>query len=112
MTPPYCVKVRAMRALAITLLIACSSKPKATVPAPPATGAEEPPPPVAKPEPKAEPLPPPAAETLAADLPKTTVGGNTFIAPAGWSLVVRGSATILTAPEGDSHVALVDVNAK
>ncbi|HSO37309.1 MAG TPA: serine hydrolase domain-containing protein, partial [Labilithrix sp.] len=35
-----------------------------------------------------------------------------FLAPAGWSLTVRGAATILEAPEGDSHIALVDVHAK
>jgi CubicO group peptidase (beta-lactamase class C family) len=35
--------------------------------------------------------------------------GNSFIAPAGWTISVRGEATVLTAPEGDSHIALVDV---
>jgi CubicO group peptidase (beta-lactamase class C family) len=53
-----------------------------------------------------------AAETLAADTPRTTVAGNKFIAPAGWSIDVRGPATILTPPEGGSHVALVDVQAR
>jgi CubicO group peptidase (beta-lactamase class C family) len=53
-----------------------------------------------------------APERIAADTPKTTVAGNTFIAPAGWSLLVRGPATILEAPEGGSFVALVDVAAK
>ena len=37
----------------------------------------------------------PAAERLAADTPKTTVLGNTFIAPAEWTVSVRGPATIL-----------------
>ena len=37
--------------------------------------------------------------------PKKPVLGNTFIAPAGWSLAVRGPATILEAPEGDSRIA-------
>jgi CubicO group peptidase (beta-lactamase class C family) len=50
-------------------------------------------------------------ERIIADTPKTTVAGNTFVAPAGWSLVVRGSATILEAPEGGSFIALVDVAA-
>ena len=49
---------------------------------------------------------------LAADTPSTTTGGNTFIAPAGWSLAVKGPATILEAPEGDSRIVLVDVQAK
>jgi CubicO group peptidase (beta-lactamase class C family) len=57
--------------------------------------------------------PPPAAgEVLTADTPRTTVEGNKFIAPAGWRIEVRGRATILTPPEGDSHIALVDVHAQ
>jgi hypothetical protein len=51
-------------------------------------------------------------EKLSADTPKTTVLGNAFIAPKDWSVRVRGPATILEAPEGDSWVALVDVEAK
>ena len=38
-----------------------------------------------------------APQRLAADTPKTTVAGNTFIAPAGWSVTVRGPATISSA---------------
>jgi CubicO group peptidase (beta-lactamase class C family) len=99
----------------VLALVACSAKPKATVPAPPAGGGggggEQPVEPVAKPEPAPTP-PAPAAEVLAADTPKTTVGGATFTAPSGWSFAVRGPATILTPPEGDSHLALVDVEAK
>jgi CubicO group peptidase (beta-lactamase class C family) len=53
----------------------------------------------------------PAAERLAADTPRTTVEGATFIAPAAWAVAVRGPATILEAPEGDSRIALVDVHA-
>ena len=49
---------------------------------------------------------------LAADTPKTTALGNTFIAPAGWSISTQGPATILEAPEGDSRIVLVDVRAK
>ena len=51
-------------------------------------------------------------ERLAADSPKATVAGNTFVAPAGWSLLVRGPATLLEAPEGGSFIVLVDVAAK
>ncbi len=59
-----------------------------------------------------EPGDPAAAEQLAADTPRTTVGGNaSFIAPADWSISVRGAATLLEAPEGDSRIALVDVRA-
>ena len=60
------------------------------------------------------PAPQPAAvagEVLVADSPRTTVSGNTFIAPAGWRIEVRGRATILHAPEGTSRIALVDVEA-
>jgi CubicO group peptidase (beta-lactamase class C family) len=53
-----------------------------------------------------------ATETLAADTPRTTVAGNKFIAPAGWTIEVRGPATILEPPEGGSRIALVDVKAK
>lgn len=52
-----------------------------------------------------------AAETLAADTPRSTVDGNPFIAPAGWSIETRPPAVILTAPEGGSRIALVDVGA-
>src|SRR6185437_16058928 len=51
------------------------------------------------------------AEKLSADTPKTTTLGNTFIAPAGWSVSVRGPATINEAPEGDSRIVIVDVRA-
>lgn len=51
------------------------------------------------------------AEQLARNTPRATVMGNTFIAPAGWSVAVRGPATILAPPEGNSAIALVDVHA-
>src|SRR6516165_107770 len=54
---------------------------------------------------------PASGEKMAADTPKTTVLGNTFIAPEGWTVTVKGPATILAAPEGDSWIALVDVDA-
>src|SRR5215831_17534104 len=49
---------------------------------------------------------------LSADTPKTTVAGNPFIAPAGWTVTVKGPATLVAAPEGDSWISLVDVDAK
>jgi len=52
------------------------------------------------------------AERISSDTPRTTVAGNTFVAPAGWSIAVRGNATVLEAPEGGSYIALVDVEAK
>ena len=33
-------------------------------------------------------------QPLAADTPSTTVAGHTFIAPAGWTVSVKGKATI------------------
>ncbi len=102
---------RMKRALVLAALIACSpQKPSQTVPAPPVTGAE--PAPRPEPPPVAAEPPAPKPEVVAQDTPKATTSGNTFIAPAGWSIVVRGTATILTAPEGDSHVALIDLQAK
>jgi len=53
-----------------------------------------------------------ASERLAGDTPKTTVLGNAFFAPKDWSIGVEGPATILEAPEGNSWIALVDVQAK
>jgi CubicO group peptidase (beta-lactamase class C family) len=53
-----------------------------------------------------------APAPLSADTPKKTVLGNTFIAPLGWTVTVRGPITLLTAPEGDSWLALIDVSAK
>ena len=53
-----------------------------------------------------------APAPLSADTPQTTVAGNSFIAPAGWTVTVRGPATIVASPEGDSWIALVDVSAK
>jgi len=53
-----------------------------------------------------------ASERLPGDTPKTTVLGNAFFAPRDWSIGVEGPATILEAPEGNSWIALVDVQAK
>ncbi len=55
---------------------------------------------------------PAQAAPFAADTSSTTVLGNTFIGPAGWTIRVKGPATVLAAPEGDSWLALVDVTAK
>jgi CubicO group peptidase (beta-lactamase class C family) len=95
-----------MRLAALLVLAACSSNP---------APAQQP---VAAPDPgdASGPTAPaaadPAMQRLAADTPTTTVAGNTFIAPAGWSVAVKGAATLLQAPEGDSWIALVDVEAK
>jgi CubicO group peptidase (beta-lactamase class C family) len=54
---------------------------------------------------------PTVGEVLSADSPRTTASGNTFIAPAGWRVDVKGEMTLLTPPEGDSHIALIDLKA-
>ena len=54
----------------------------------------------------------PAAERVAADSPKATPAGATFKVPAGWTIATRGSMTLLDPPETDSHLAIVDVEAK
>ncbi len=87
--------MRAMRVLLLST-IACSSSP----------------PPVTRPPSTATPTQAlPTPERLAQDTPRTTVAGNVFTAPAGWSILVRGNVTLLTPPEDGSAVALVDVQA-
>ncbi len=53
----------------------------------------------------------PAGEQLEADTSRTTSAGTTFTAPAGWSIETRANMVLLTPPEADSHIALVDVKA-
>ncbi len=97
--------------LLFVALAACSSPTHTTPPQSPTPKVE--PAPVAAAAPAA-----PAAEaaspkeTVAVDTPRTTVAGNGFVVPAGWSVRVKGPATIVEAPEGDSWIALVDVSAK
>ncbi|MBA2542641.1 MAG: beta-lactamase family protein, partial [Deltaproteobacteria bacterium] len=96
-----------MRRLPLILLVACGSS--TPTPTPP------PPPPPDEPAKPVDVTPAPVAavkpETMMADTPRTTVAGNTFIAPKEWSVWVKGPATILQAPEGDSRIALIDVKA-
>ncbi|MEO8180936.1 MAG: serine hydrolase domain-containing protein [Deltaproteobacteria bacterium] len=88
------------------LLAACSSSPRPV--AAPANPGGAPPAPTELVPPAPGPVDaPPAA--LAADTPKTTVSGNTFVAPAEWTLRVRGVGTILEAPEPGSFIALYDL---
>lgn len=54
----------------------------------------------------------PLDKPLPEDTPLHTVAGNPFTAPAGWTVSVRGQATIVTAPEGGSQIVFVDVEAK
>ena len=47
--------------------------------------------------------------TLAADAPSTTALGNTFVAPSGWSVSIRGNATLLEVPEKGSFITIIDI---
>jgi len=89
-----------MRKNLISLLLLSALIPSAP------TRADEPP--MANSAPAAKPA---AREQLAADTPRATPDGATFVAPGGWWIETRGNAVILT-PEGDSRIALVDVHGK
>src|SRR5262245_57232402 len=54
---------------------------------------------------------PPDGQPLSAATPQTTANGATFTAPAEWRIVARANSRVLIPPEGDTHVALVDVEA-
>ncbi len=55
----------------------------------------------------------PATDNLAPsrDSPRATPAGTTFTAPAGWSMRTAPNMVVLNSPEGDSHIAIVDVEA-
>lgn len=55
---------------------------------------------------------PAASETVDRDAPRATAAGATFTVPAGWTVTIRGPVVVLDPPEPDSHVAIVDVEAK
>ena len=50
-------------------------------------------------------------ESLSTDTATMTVAGNPFTAAADWVVSVKGAATIITPPEGGSHIVLVDIEA-
>lgn len=51
------------------------------------------------------------AKPLEKDTPQTTAAGVTFTAPAGWSVSGAPAAIALLAPEGDTHIAILDERA-
>jgi CubicO group peptidase (beta-lactamase class C family) len=53
----------------------------------------------------------PVVERLSADTPLVTSSGATFTAPSGWIVASGANKRVLDPPEGDSHLALVDVEA-
>jgi len=82
--------------------VACSSPAKkATTPTLDPTGTPAP----------TQTAPASVTKTYAEDTPVTDTDGNTFIAPAGWTTTVTGAMTVLSPPEKDSWIALVDVSA-
>lgn len=107
-----------MRALRVALLLVIAgccppeAGPKSPASPQPAvvTPADPPSEPPTAPDPGAD--APVVSAPLTADTPSATVAGNTFIAPVGWTVTVKGRATILAAPEADSWIAFVDVAAK
>jgi CubicO group peptidase (beta-lactamase class C family) len=90
--------------LALALVASCAHPAETTsAGTPPATSlaAPAPPPPAAE--------VPAVSQTLGADTSRTTQGGATYTAPGGWSVADKGALSILTPPEGDSHLAIASV---
>src|SRR3954454_78466 len=54
---------------------------------------------------------PQSTEQIASEAKRSTPGGATFTAPPGWSLRNEGNTVVLTPPETDSHLAIVEVKA-
>ena len=52
-----------------------------------------------------------SAEQLTSEATRTTAAGATFTAPAAWTIRSDGNKIVLTPPETDSHLAIVDVKA-
>src|SRR6476646_1035280 len=52
-----------------------------------------------------------APERVAADTPRVTPGGATFMVPSGWWIVTGKNLVILEPPETDTHIAIVDSQA-
>ncbi len=100
------VSVSSIYLVLVGLLASCGAPPAA-----PITPAAEPAPASAAPAAEPVPVEEVVSEQLTADTPKMSTEGNTFIAPADWKLTVKGPATILEPPEGDSAIALIDVRA-
>jgi CubicO group peptidase (beta-lactamase class C family) len=102
--PPMLRSPRRLVALLPVLLACGGAEPSPVAPPPP----EPVPAPVgvALPTPSAGPA---APQKLEVDTPLSTPGGATFTAPSGWWLQSEANRRILTGPEPDLKVALVDV---
>src|ERR1700685_854745 len=53
----------------------------------------------------------PASERVTADTPRVTSAGATFKVPSGWSIEAGKALVILTTPETDTHIVIVDSQA-
>jgi CubicO group peptidase (beta-lactamase class C family) len=53
----------------------------------------------------------PAIERVTADTPRVTSAGATFKVPAGWSIETRKDFVVLTPPETDTHIVILDSQA-
>jgi CubicO group peptidase (beta-lactamase class C family) len=56
--------------------------------------------------------PPLFAQPAAADTPSATPAGTTYVLPSAWTATVQGPLVLLSPPEPDSHMVLLDVDAK
>src|ERR1043166_5163666 len=100
-----------MRNLAcVVFLVACSppSKPAAVPTTPP------PEPAASAPAPAPGPIAAPAVarKVMSGDTPAADLDGNTFIVPDGWTFETSNAMVLITPPEADSHLAIVDVAAE
>jgi CubicO group peptidase (beta-lactamase class C family) len=99
-----------MRSLAcVVLFVACSSAPR------PAAAPGAPPAPEAAGQPASAPgrASPPAAvaKVMTGDTQLADLDGNTFIVPDGWKVETYAAMIVISPPEGDSHLAVIDVAA-
>ncbi|TMQ09435.1 MAG: beta-lactamase family protein [Deltaproteobacteria bacterium] len=53
----------------------------------------------------------PAGEVMTGDTPSADLDGNTFIVPDGWKVETFAAMVVISPPEGDSHLAVIDVSA-
>ncbi len=51
------------------------------------------------------------AELVAADTPRATPGGATFVVPAGWRILSEPASATLQPPEAGTHIAIFDIHA-
>ena len=56
--------------------------------------------------------PKPQPETVSADTPRSTAGGTTFTVPGGWTVTLDGPQAVLSPPEPDFKLAVVETDAK